>query len=87
MKGANRHIKIYQLFFKEKFQLGQFDLFRPFLVFDWAWVEILSQATVTIGSLNSQDMIYFMVAAGSLNTQDMISQVNILCDVYCMDIM
>ena len=47
-------------------------------------------ATVTIGSLNSQDLISFMIATESLSSQDMIHQVNvyvmeivwILCDVY-----
>ena len=52
-----------------------------FLLFDWAWPK-LSQADVIIGSLNSQDMISFMITTGSLNSQDMISQVNI----YMMDI-
>ena len=60
-----------------------------FLLFDWAWLR-LSQATVAIRSLNSQDMTSFMITTGSLNSQDMISQVEIyvvdivwiLCDVY-----
>ena len=69
------------VFFEEKSHSGKFDLFRPFLLFDWAWPE-LSQANVIIGSLNSPDMISFMISTGSLNSQDMISQVNI----YMMDI-
>ena len=32
----------------------------------------MSQSTVTIESLNSQDMITFMITTGSLNSQDMI---------------
>ena len=59
------------MFFEKKFHLQQFDLLRPFLRFDRAWSK-LSQATVTIGSLNSQDMISFMITTGSLNNQDMI---------------
>ena len=56
----------------------------------------LRQATVTIGSLNSQDMISFMITTGSLNSQDMIRVLKQwrhdfsgkhLCDGYCMDIM
>ena len=35
-------------------------------MFDWAWSK-LSQATVTIGSLNSQDMITFMITTGFLS--------------------
>ena len=53
-----------------------------FILFDWAWSKLI-QATVTIGSLNSQGMISFMITTGSLNSQDMISQVN----VYVMDIL
>ena len=53
-----------------------------FLLFDWVWSKLSSQATVTIRSLNSQDMIYFMITTGSLNSQEIISQVNI----YEMDI-
>ena len=56
----------------------------------------LSQATVTIGSLNSQDMIFFMIATGSLNSQDMIKILKQsghdfsgkrLCDGYCSEIL
>ena len=42
-----------------------------FLLFDWARLK-LSQVTVIIGSLNSQEMITFMITAGALNIQDMI---------------
>ena len=62
------------LSFEKKIHFGQFDLFSLeaiFLLFDWPWLK-LSQATVTIGFLNSQDMITFMITAGSLNSQDMI---------------
>ena len=68
--------------------------FGNFLLFDWAWVK-LSQATVTFGSLNSQDMISFMITTRSLNIQDMIRFLKWsrhdfsgkhLCDRYCTDI-
>ena len=67
MKEANRYMKI----FREKKSFGQFDFLGYFLLFDWAWLK-LSQATVTVGSLNSQDMISFMTTTGSLNSQDII---------------
>ena len=50
---------------------------------------------VTIGSLNTQDMIFFMTTTGSSNSQDMIKifkqsghdfSAKHLCDGYCMDI-
>ena len=53
----------------------------------------MSQGTVTIGSLNSQDMISFMITTGSLNSQDMVRILKQarhdfsgkhLCDGYCM---
>ena len=65
-----------------------------FLLFIWAWSK-LNQATVTIGSLNGQDIISFMITTGSLNSHDMISILKQsrrdfsgkhLCDGYCMDI-
>ena len=46
-------MNILLIFFEKKIRLGQFDLLGHFLLCDWA----LSQATVTIESLNSQDMI------------------------------
>ena len=52
--------------------MGQFDLLGHFLLFDWAWSK-LSKATVNIfGSLNSQEMIFFMITTGPLNSEDMI---------------
>ena len=66
-----------------------------FLLFIWAWSKS-NQATVTIGSLNGQDMISFMITTGSLNSHDMISifkqsrrdfSGKHLCGGYCMDIM
>ena len=49
-------MNILLIFFEKKIRLGQFDLLGHFLLCDWAWSK-LSQATVTIESLNSQDMI------------------------------
>ena len=49
-----------------------------------------------IGSLNSKDMVSFMITTGSLNSQDMIRILKYLkhdffdkhlCDGYCIDIM
>ena len=62
---------------------------RPFFTVWLGMVEI-EPGHCYYGSLNSQEMITFMITAGSLNSQDMISQVNIylmdivwiLCDVY-----
>ena len=68
-------IKIFLIVFREKNSFGgNFIFLVYFVLFDWAWSK-LSQGFVTVGSLNSQDMI---------------SQVNIyvmgiiwiLCDVY-----
>ena len=48
-------MKILLVFFRKKIAKG--DLFRSFFnVFDWMWSK-LSQVTVTIGSLKSQDII------------------------------
>ena len=96
MKGADRFMKIL-LLFEKKFHLAQFDLFSLEAIFysDWAWLK-LSQVTATIGSLNSEDRITFMISAGSLNSQDMIRILKQsrhdfsgkhLYDGYCMDIM
>ena len=80
---------------RKNFIWGNLIFLGHFLLFDWAWSK-LSQATVTIGSLNSQDMISFMITAGSVNSQDMIRILKQsrhdfsgkhLCDGYCMDIM
>ena len=74
---------------------GNFIFLGHFLLFDWAWSKFI-QAIVIIGSLNSQDMISFMITTGSLNSQEMIRifkqsrhdfSGKHLCDGYCMDIM
>ena len=64
-------------------------------MFHWVGSK-LSQATVIIGFLSSQDMISFMITTGSLNSQDMIKILKqsghnfsgkCLCDGYCMEIL
>ena len=56
-KGTQGYVKIFSVFFfKKKSLLGQFYLFKSFFNF-WLGVVKRSQATVTIGSLKSQDMI------------------------------
>ena len=81
-------MKVLLVVLRQKSSFGAI-LLDHFLLFVWAWLK-LRQATVTIGSLNSQDIISFMITTGysnsltllgSLNSQDMISQVNI----YVMD--
>ena len=73
MKGANKYMEISLVVFWEKIHLGQFDLFSLkviFLLFYWAWSNWARP--LLIGSLNSQDIISFMIATRSLNSQDMI---------------
>ena len=97
MKGANRYIKILLVVFRGKNSFGTTWSFSPlghFLLFDWArsnWARPL-----LIGSLNSQEMISFMIATGSLNSQDIIRILKQrrhdfsgkhLCGGYFMDIM
>ena len=89
-------MKVLLVFFfsRKNFILGNLIFLGPFLLFDWAWSK-LSQATVTIGSLNSQDMISFMITTASLNNQDMIRILKQsrndfsskhFCDGFCMNI-
>ena len=72
--------------------MGQFDLYRLFFT---VWLHMVEIEQVTIGSLNTQDMIFFMATTGSSNSQDMIKifkqsghdfSAKHLCDGYCMDI-
>ena len=44
---------------------GNLIILGHFLLFDWSWSKF-SQATLPIGSLNSWDMISFMITIGSL---------------------
>ena len=89
------HESFINCFLIKKIDLKQFDLFRIDWLIDWAWSK-LSKATATIRSLNSQDMIFFIITSGSLNSQNMIRILKQsghdfsdkhLCDGYCMDIM
>ena len=97
IEGANRYMKILfeSCFLRKNFIWGNVIFLGHFLLFDWAWSK-MSQATVTTGSLNNQDMISFMITTGSLNSQYMIRILKQsrhdfsgkhLCDGYCMDIL
>ena len=94
-KGAKRYMKILLVVFRKKISFGSIWSFRLFFTIFYclAW-SILSQATVTIGSLDSKDMTSFMITTGSLNSQDMIRTLKPLghgfsdkrlCDGYCMN--
>ena len=95
MKGANRHMKILLVVFWEKSSFGaiwSFQLLCLFLLFDLTWSNWARP--LLSGSLNSQDMIFFMITTGSLSSQGMIRILKQwrhdfsgkhLCD--CMDIM
>ena len=97
MKGTNRYIKILLVVFRGKNSFGTTCSFSPlghFLLFDWAWSNWARP--LLIGSLNSEDMISFMITTGSLNSQDMIRILKQwrhdfsgkhLCGGYSMDIM
>ena len=65
-----------------------------FLLLDWAWSNLIRP--LLIESLNSQNMIYFMITTGYLNSLDMTRILKqwrhdflakYLCGEYCMDIM
>ena len=68
-------------FLRKNFILGNliFLTLGHFLLFDWSLLK-LSQATVTIGSLNSQDMIRIL----KQSRHDFSGKH--LCDGYCIDI-
>ena len=97
MKAANMYMKILLVVFWEQNSFGTIWSFQPlghFLLFDWAWSN-WARSLLT-GSLNSQDMISFMITNGSLNSQGMIRTLKQwrrdflgkhLCRGYCMDIM
>ena len=75
MKGANRYMKTLLVLFREKkFIWDNLIFLGHFLLFDGAWPK-LSQATVTIGPLNSQDMI----SKVNIYVMDIVW---ILCNVY-----
>ena len=97
MKGANRYTKILLVVFREQNPFGAIWSFYPlghFLLFDWVWLNWARP--LLIGSLNSQNMISFMITTRSLNNQDMTRILKQwrhdfsgkhLRDRYCMDIM
>ena len=75
MKGANRYMKTLLVLFREKkFIWDNLISLGHFLLFDGEWPK-LSQATVTIGPLNSQDMI----SKVNIYVMDIVW---ILCNVY-----
>ena len=67
-------MKILLFVFQKKKLFGSINLLGHFLPFDSLWSK-LSQATVTVGSLNSQDMV-------SQVNGYVIDTVWIFCDVY-----
>ena len=68
MKGANSYMEILLVVFREKIHLANliFLVFRPFFT---VWLGMVKLRQVTI---NSQDLISFMITTGSLNSQDTI---------------
>ena len=92
-RGQKVHEKFISCFPRKNLIGGNLIFLGHFLLFGWAWSKL---PTVTIGSLNSQDMISFMITTGSLDNQDMVrilkqlghdSSGKRLCDRYCMDTM
>ena len=70
-RGQEVHGNFISRFLRKNLIWGNLIFLGHFLLFDWVWSK-LSQATATIGSLNSQDMILFIITTGSSNSQDMI---------------
>ena len=71
MKGANRYMQILLVVFREKNSFEAVWSFQPlghFLLCDWSWSNWAKPLLIV--SLNSQDMIYFMITTRFLNTQD-----------------
>ena len=94
-RGREVHKNFISCFSRKNLIRGSLIILRNFLLFDWAWSKLI-QATVTIGSLNSQGMIFFMITTGFLNSPDMIRilkqsghdfSVKRLCDGHLMDLM
>ena len=93
VKGTNKYMRIILVIFLEKKSFGAVWSLCNFVLFDWTWSSWARP--LFIGSLNSQDMISFMITTRSLNRQDMIMvlkqwrhhfSAKHLCDGYCMDI-
>ena len=75
-RGQEVHEHFVSCFSRKKSHLGQFNILRPFLLFDWMWSKLI-QAAVTFESLNSQDMI-------SQVNVDVMDILWIFCDVYVL---
>ena len=73
-RGQEVHENCISCFSRKYLIWGNLIFLGHFLLFDWASLK-LSQATVTIGSLNSQDMIFQLKVY-------VLDVVWILCDVY-----
>ena len=70
-RGQQVHENFISCFWRNSFwAIWSFQPLGYFLLFDWAWSNWAKP--LLIASLNSQDMIYFMIATRSLNSQDMI---------------
>ena len=72
-------MKIWLFFFRKNLVWGNVIFLGYFLLFDRVWLKS-SQATVNIGSLNTQDMFRILKRSG----HDFSGKR--LCDGYCMDI-
>ena len=73
IKGSKSYIKILLVVSLRKNLIWGYLIFLGyFLLFYWVWPK-LNQAAVTNDSLNSQNMIIFMIINGFWNSQDMIS--------------
>ena len=90
-------MKILLVAFQKRNSFGVIWSFKPlghFLLFDWAWPNWARP--LLIGSLNSLDMISFMITTGFRNSQNVIRirkqwrhdlSGKHLCDRHCMNIM
>ena len=96
MKGANRHMKILLVVFREKKFIWGYLTFLAFRPFCAVWLGMVKLGQATVNWILKQDMISFIITTESWNSRDMIrifkqsrhdfSGKN-LCDGYCMDIM
>ena len=70
-RGQEVHENFISCFLRKNLIWDNLIFLGHFLLFDWVWSKLI-QATDTIGSLNNQGMIYFMITTGCLNSQDII---------------
>ena len=78
------HENVFSCFLRKNLICGNFIFSGHFLMFDWVWSK-LSHATVTNGSLKSQDMIKILKQPGrDLSGKRLCGRycTQILCDVY-----